>query len=176
MDFYNIIIGVMLLLFGRRLFWLFVGLAGFLIGLELARLYFIEQPHWLQLTIAISLGCLGALLAVVAQRLAFAIGGFFAGVFLALRIGRFFALPHHGPLLLIVAGLGVIGCLLALVIMDPAITLLACLVGAGAVVGALPLGPTPGIVLFVILAVAGYLFQGKTLRSGAEDGSGGGQA
>jgi len=162
MEIYNLIVGVLLLLFGRKLFWLFIGIAGFLFGMEITGMYFGGQPQWLQLAIAIGMGCLGALLAVLAQRLAFAVGGFFAGVFLALKLSQFLGLPDHGALVaMLIIGAGLVGAVVAALIMDKAITVLACLVGAGAIVGELPLGPAPAIAVFVVLVVAGYLFQEK---------------
>jgi hypothetical protein len=162
MEIYNLVIGCLLLLFGRKLFWLFIGIAGFLFGMEITGLYFGGQPHWLQLAIAIGMGCLGALLAILAQRLAFAVGGFFAGFFLALKLSQFLGLPDQGALFTVMLiGAGLIGGVVAALIMDKAITVLACLVGAGAIVGELHLGPALDFVVFVILAAAGYLFQEK---------------
>ncbi len=161
MQIYNIVVGVLLLLFGRKLFWLFIGIAGFLFGMEITRMYFSAQPQSIQLAIAIGMGCLGALLAILAQRLAFTVAGFFAGVFLAVRVSQFLALPENGAMLWVIIGIGLIGAVIATLIMDEAITVLACLVGAGAIVGELPLSPLLDFVVFVILAVAGFLIQGK---------------
>lgn len=163
MEIYNIIMGVILLLFGRKLFWLFIGIAGFLFGMEITGMYFGGQPQWVQLAIAIGVGCLGALLAMLAQRLAFTVGGFFAGVFLALKVGQLFAVPGPGAMLLLIIGAGVIGAVVATLVMDMAITILACLVGAAAIVGELHLGHSVNFVVFVILAGAGFLFQEKLL-------------
>jgi hypothetical protein len=160
MQFSNIVIGVILLVFGRKLFWLVIGLAGFLFGMEMARIFFSAQPQGLQLAIGIGLGCLGALLAVLTQRLAFTVGGFFAGVFLALKVCQFLDLPEYGPIFLIgIATAGIIGAVVASMIMDEAITILACLVGAGVIVGELPLAPVPYFAVFLILTGAGFLLQ-----------------
>jgi hypothetical protein len=170
MQIYNIIIGVTLLVFGRKLFWLFIGIAGFLLGMEITGLYFGGQPHWLHLVIAIGMGCLGALLAVLAQRLAFTLGGFFAGVFLAFKAGHFMGLPGNGPLmLLMLIGTGVICAVVATLIMDDAITVLACLVGAGAIVEELHLGFALDFLVFLILVGAGYLIQQKLSPPAKDD-------
>jgi hypothetical protein len=164
----NIIMGVILLLCGRKLFWLFIGIAGFLFGMEITGMFFGGQPQWIQLAIAIGLGCLGALLAMFVQRLAFTVGGFFAGVFLALKASPFFAVPDHGALLLLIIGAGVVGAVVATLLMDTAITILVCLVGAAAIVGALHLGYFLNFGVFVILAGAGFLFQEKLLPPAKE--------
>lgn len=161
MHIYNIIAGVILLLFGRKLFWLFLGIAGFLIGMKIAPMFFGDEPQWIQLVIALGMGCLGAIVAILAQRLAFALGGFFAGMYLALGVGHFFALADTNTLLFIALGGGITGAIIAALIMDTAITILACLVGAGAVVGELQLGPPMHILIFLLLTGAGFLFQEK---------------
>lgn len=161
MHIYNIIAGVLLLLFGRKLFWLFLGIIGFLIGMKIAPMFFGDEPQWIQLVIALGMGCLGAIVAILAQRLAFALGGFFAGMYLALGVGHFFALADTNTLLLFALGGGITGAIIAALIMDTAITILACLVGAGAIVGELQLGPPMHILIFLLLTGAGFLFQEK---------------
>jgi hypothetical protein len=161
MHIYNIIAGVILLLFGRKLFWLFLGIAGFLIGMKITPMFFGDEPQWVQLIIALGMGCLGAIVAILAERLAFALGGFFAGMYLALGVGHFFALADANTLLLFALGGGIVGAIIAALIMDTAITILACLVGAGAIVGELHLGPSMHILIFLLLTVAGFLFQEK---------------
>ena len=46
MDIITIVTGAILLLLGRPLFWLFVGIVGFLVGFDLAGLYL--AGHWTQ--------------------------------------------------------------------------------------------------------------------------------
>src|ERR1700716_673281 len=75
----QIAIGAALLLFGRRLFWLFVAGIGFTAGIYLKPLVVHDPPLWLALGEALFLGILGALLALLLQRLAIAIAGFLAG-------------------------------------------------------------------------------------------------
>src|ERR1041385_6355086 len=75
----SVLVGLALLLFGRRLFWLFVAALGFAIGLQLAPYLSQNPPLWLSLLLSLGLGLLGALLAVVLQKLAIAIAGFLVG-------------------------------------------------------------------------------------------------
>lgn len=169
MPIYNIIAGLALLLFGRKLFWLFVAIAGFLFAQEIVPVLFADLSQWQQLAIALVLGCLGALLAVFMQRLAFAFGGFFAGIYLAARIIQPFIGANDHTLLLVMFGMGSIGAIIAVLLTDQVITLLSCVIGAGAIVGALQLGREPAIVLFVILTGAGFLFQEKLLPAKKQD-------
>ncbi|HTG43400.1 MAG TPA: hypothetical protein VK633_02590, partial [Verrucomicrobiae bacterium] len=77
----SVIVGIVLLFFGRRLFWLFVAGAGFAAGLFFARDHFHIQSDWLVLAIAVMADLIGALLAVLAQKLAIGLGGGLAGGF-----------------------------------------------------------------------------------------------
>ena len=159
MQFYNIIAGIVLLVVGRKLFWLCVGLAGFLFGMEITPLFVSDKLQWMQLAIAVGMGIAGAVLAILAQRIAFTFGGFFTGMFLALRAAQSFGLNDVNTLLILAIGAGVIGAVFALLIMDKAITILACLVGAWAIVGELHFGQTMNTVVFVVLTGAGFIIQ-----------------
>ncbi|MBA2585578.1 MAG: hypothetical protein H0U99_03740, partial [Chthoniobacterales bacterium] len=70
------VVGIALLLCGRRLFWLFVAALGFAAGIYLTPLVVHEAPAWLALVISLGLGALGALFALLLQRLAIAVAGF----------------------------------------------------------------------------------------------------
>ncbi len=153
----KIILGLVLLVFGRRLFWLFVAIAGFLVGTEFAAVILAHQPQWIMFLVAVGAGLLGALLAVIAQRVAFGIAGFYAGSYLALMVARSFATPNSSMVIFIVGG--VIGAVLAVLIMDWAIIGLSCLVGAGAIVRALALGPGTGAIVFLVLVIFGAFVQ-----------------
>ena len=72
-------IGVVVLLFGRKLFWLCVAAIGFAAGVTLASHIVSEPTPLLQLTFAVLLGFVGALLALFVQKLAIGVAGFIAG-------------------------------------------------------------------------------------------------
>lgn len=157
----KIILGLILLVFGRKLFWLFVAIAGFLVGAEFAALTLPHQPQWIMLLIAVGAGFLGALLAVIAQRLAFGIAGFYGGSYLALMVAQSFGAGSYSMVLFILGG--VVGAVFAVLIMDWAIIALSCLVGAGAIVDALALGPGISTVVFLVLVIIGALVQARLL-------------
>lgn len=169
MEIYNIGAGAILLVFGRKLFWLFIGIAGFLFGLEITEMFLGNQPLWIQMCVAIGMGCAGAVLAMLAQRVAFTFGGFFAGVYLAFRVTQSIAIDDINTILLLVIGTGIIGAIIATLIMDKAITVLACLVGAGAIVGEFDLSRSMYTILFIVLAGTGFLIQEKLLSATKDD-------
>jgi hypothetical protein len=82
----EILLGIAMLLFGKRLFWLFVGTAGFIVGTHLATLLPYSRPGWVTLAIAVAAGVLGAFFAIFLQRLAIAFGGFALGGYVLPRI------------------------------------------------------------------------------------------
>src|SRR5438477_12001630 len=90
----SVLMGCALLFFGRRLFWLFVAALGFAIGLQLAPYLSQNPPLWLSLLLSIGLGLLGALLAVMLQKLAIAIAGFLVGGRVAVAIGAALWVNH----------------------------------------------------------------------------------
>jgi hypothetical protein len=75
--------GLVLLLFGRRLFWFFVASAGFAAGMFWARDQLHLDSEILVFAIAIFAGVIGALLSVFLQKLAIALAGFASGGYLA---------------------------------------------------------------------------------------------
>src|SRR5438874_13771476 len=73
------VVGVIVLLFGRRLFWLCVAAIGFAAGVGLAPQFVHEPSPLLALIFAIVLGLGGALLALFLPKLAIFLAWFFAG-------------------------------------------------------------------------------------------------
>src|SRR5437879_12654713 len=72
------LIGTVILLFGRRLFWLCVAAVGFAAGVETAPNLVHEPSTLLALTIALVLGFIGALLALFPRKISRAVAGFLA--------------------------------------------------------------------------------------------------
>jgi hypothetical protein len=166
MDLFKIISGLILLTLGRKLFWLFITLMGFLVGMELAGFILFDQPFWLILLVALGAGLLGAFIAVFAQRIAFALAGFFAGSYLALIVAQSFG-AYSVPELFFIVG-GIVGALLSVLFMDWAIIVLSCFVGAGAIIDVLGLRQMPSIIVFVVLVIAGALIQRRHMNQSAK--------
>jgi hypothetical protein len=154
-----IISGLIFLLFGRKLFWFFVAILGFIAGMTIGESVFSGQPKWIILLISIGAGVIGVLITMLAQRVAFALAGFYAGSYLTFVLAQLYGV-YSPSTVLCIAG-GIIGALLALLFMDWAIIMLSCLVGAGAVVGALDIGQTGGVIVFVVLMTTGVMTQSR---------------
>lgn len=161
----SVLIGAIILLFGRRLFWLCVAAVGFAAGVELAPLV-VHHPASapLALTFALVLGFIGALLALFLQKLAIAIAGFLAGGKLALAMAAaFFAQLASHPEITFLVG-GIIGALLLLLVFDWALIVLSSVVGAHLIQSVITLPPTGSAILFVVLAVIGVIVQLTAMR------------
>ena len=151
------VLGCIVLLAGRNIFWLFIALAGFLVGFELAGIWLAEQTLILKFTLALGAGLLGAVLAVVFERLAFALAGFYAMAYLAIILIDRTGLAGGETLIIVVSGL--VGAILAALAMDWAIILLSALVGSAAIVAAFSMAPMIEFAVFIILAVIGIVVQ-----------------
>ena len=166
MELLKIISGLILLTLGRKLFWLCIALMGFLVGMQLAGAILFEKPFWLILLVALGAGLLGALIAVFAQRIAFALAGFFAGSYIALIVSTSFG-AYSSPELFFIIG-GIAGVLLSVWFMDWAIIVLSCFAGAGVIIDTLGLVQPQSFIVFVVLAVAGILIQIRLMSKSAK--------
>jgi len=158
------LIGVAVLLFGRKLFWLCVAALGFAAGVELAP-QLVQQPTpILQLSIALVLGIVGALLALLLQKLAVGIVGFAAGGRLAVGLAATFVVEglQYYWLTFIIGG--VIGAILLVALFDWALIFLSSLLGAHLIVSAITLPPTGATVLLIGLTVVGVIVQAAIFR------------
>ena len=158
------LIGIVILFFGRKLFWLCVAAVGFVAGIELAPHLVTEPSPLLQLTIAIVLGIIGALLALFLQKIAIAVFGFLAGGKLAGAIAAAFFVHYaqYSAVIFVVGGL--IGALLLLTLFDLALIVISSLIGAHLIQSAIDLPPAGSTIVFLGLAVIGILVQASMRR------------
>lgn len=162
-PFFLLLAGAALLLAGRRLFWLFVGLVGFF------TVYRWFEPYGaaptVRLVVAIAAGVVGILLAIFLQKVAVALAGFFVGGwFVAQLLGLHMTHPR-GMDLLIFAVAGIVAAILAVKVFDLALVLLSSLAGAGLIADALHPRPSAERILILVLFVVGLAVQlGFTAR------------
>jgi hypothetical protein len=154
--------GAALLVLGRRLFWLFVGIVGFFTVYQLSLEALHIHPVGMRLFLAAVAGLFGMLLAIFVQRVAVALSGFAVGAwlaagFLGLDLAHLSAVRPGVALLLLVAG--ILAAILALRLFDFALIAFSSLLGAGLIADAAHLAGSPRTVVFVLLAVAGIAVQ-----------------
>ena len=160
----SVLIGAIVLFFGRKLFWLCVAAVGFAAGVEFAPHLMHEPTQVLQLSIAIIFGFIGALLALFLQKIAVAVAGFLAGGKLAVAlVTAFIAEGARYPGITFIVG-GIIGAILLLSLFDWALIVMSALVGAYLIGHTIALPPTGSTLLFVGLTAVGIIVQATAFR------------
>jgi len=173
----SLAIGIVLLILGRKLFWLFVGVAGFLIGMNIA-----EQassgPQSTKLLIALIAGVIGAVLAIFLRKVAIAVAGFVLGGYVALELLRVYgggSMPayagaHIGAFSIPYIIGGIIGAILVVALFDWALIILSSLSGALMIVGSIPMQQSVSAIVFIVLVFIGIVIQAGLMRSARSHG------
>ncbi len=160
----DLILGAVLLVAGRKLFWLLVGALGFVIGVTIATNFF----HGNELTMILAgliLGIIFALVAIFLESVAIGIAGFIGGGYVLMNIANMLGVDPAAPLswIIFVVG-GVIGVILVALLFGWALITISSLAGASMIITAFGLtAATAGLVYFG-LVIAGVLIQGSALR------------
>jgi len=159
-----ILAGSCLLLFGRKLFWLFVGVSGFLAGIFLVRRFFGGQSELATLVVGIVAGLLGACFAIFLQKMAVAIAGFFAGGYLAVDIVDILGSTHPQFTWLVFLIGGILGAVLVLGLFDWALIILSSLLGASLITRAFHPAASIASLVLAGLCIAGIAVQAGLLH------------
>lgn len=168
MIIFNAILGASLLLWGRKLFWLFVAAAGFLAGLQAASRLF-TGPAWIGIAVGLVFAVTGALLAVFLKTVAIGVAGFLMGgaalTSLAGLFGLGQGLSYWGFFL--VGGIG--GAILIGMFFDLALIWLSSLAGTTLVMEIISLQGIARILTFMIILFAGALIQTSQWKKDDDD-------
>ncbi len=167
----QIVVGLVELLFGRRLFWLFVAAGGFLFGWFVVPAIHSGLPTWGRVAIGVALGLILAGLAKLFTRAIVALGGFLivgpAAVIAVDRLGWSVVQGSRDYWIIFAIG-GVIGAALLGMFFNWALIALSALFGAGATVAGIEYFTEPWpkwaqIVGGVVLLAIGLVFQSRSL-------------
>jgi hypothetical protein len=160
-----VIIGAVVLILGRRLYWLFIGGLGFLLGFALASRFIQDKTGWVALAIAIVCGVICALLVYYLQRLAVVLAGLIGGGYLTMLLMDTLKLNTGNQYWLAIVAGGIIGALLVSVLFDWVLILLSSIMGAVLVVRhiSLPIDAQWMVLVFVTLLLFGVWVQSVTL-------------
>jgi hypothetical protein len=159
----RILVGIGLLVMGRRLFLLFVGLIGFITGIHLASHFFPGQPEWMMIAIGLMAGVLGALLALLLQWMAVGLAGFLAGGYIVVSVLQILGLGFRMDWLPFLMG-GILGTLLIIVLFDWALIILSSLVGAGLITETFHADYWVKTLLLIVLLIAGIVVQSGLMK------------
>lgn len=167
----QIILSTVPLLFGRRLFGVFVAVAGFLVGLALSGLIMSAQSEWVYLLLGIIVGLVGGLLAVYLTKPMAAVGGFLALGSAALLLSIPLGMDGMGRWIFFVVA-GLMGAFLVFVLLDWALIINSGICGATGIAAGISglfgnLSSLVYLVIVVVLLMVGIVYQLQDWRAGS---------
>jgi hypothetical protein len=152
-------IGGLLLIAGRKLFGLALGVVGFLLGIHVAQRLGLDLSETLRIAVGIALGLVGVVIAFAAKRVATTLAGVLVGGFGALWLAQPWA-ADLGPWIWALALFGaLVGVSVAAMLFEAALVLITSWVGAGLLTQGLD--PVAGHRLWIF---AGFLVIGIFLQ------------
>ena len=163
----NVLLGIMLLTLGRKLFWLFVGFIGFAVGFHYASSVLNLQSQLLLIGLAALTGIVGAVLAVFFQKIAVGLAGFAGGGYIALNLINLLGVRLDQLIWLPYLVGGLIGVMLMFFIFDWALIFISSLAGASMIIQAVSLNPGMQFGLFLALVIFGLVIQIVLYRKSA---------
>jgi hypothetical protein len=162
---FEILVGFGMLLFGRKLFWVFVAGVGFIIAATWASGAFARESDFLILFIALVAGFIGALIAMFIRWLAIGLAGFLGGGYLVFSLLALFGMDlGRASWIFYVIG-GVIGAILFTAFFDWTLIILSSLSGAVILTQSFAIPRPMGIISIVILFTVGIVVQARTLAT-----------
>ncbi len=158
----GLLVGVAVLLFGRRLFWLLLTAVGLLAGFAFAERFFPQTQPWISLAVGVVAGLVAIAVARFVQKLAVAIAAFLVGgytaLWLATNLGAMAAIAagtgELAPWVVFGVG-GAVAALFGQYFFRLALIVISSVAGAFLIVQALPLEPS-----WTPLALAGLTLFG----------------
>jgi len=163
----NVVLGILLLTTGKKLYWLLVAVVGFMIGLALTQ-YVQLDPPWLVYVIALGIGIIGAILAFFLQKLAISLVGFIVGGYGALYLSTLFGISAELTNWMAFIIGGIVGLLLVSSMFDWALYILSAWAGSTlvtkTVTDGVGLNANLGLILFFVLFVLGIIIQAGLFR------------
>ena len=168
----RMLLGMLLLAFGRRLFWLFVGAVGFVAGARFAERFLPGQPDDVIIIFCLVVGVVCAILAVTLRKAALAVAGFLAGGYLLTQLLAAGGQMHFQfagangdftPWLAFLIG-GIVGALLMNALFNWTLIVLSSLSGAAIICESLHAAPQITSAVFTGLAILGVLVQSGLVR------------
>ncbi len=162
----DLVFGCLLLFAGRSLFWLCVGIVGFLVGVQCAAALGFTNSL-VALFAAFALGSLGALLAISFEWLMVVFGvGFLGGGYLLMNIFPSIPGQEQYEWLIFVVG-GIVGMCLMIITFGWTLIIISSLLGATLIVNAFHGTQEFHVLLFIASMTAGIVVQYLTLTGTA---------
>lgn len=160
----SLVIGICLILLGRKLYWFFIGLAGFFFAYQYIPDLLPALPDKTSLLISLAAGGISAALGVFLNKLFIFAGGFIAGAYLFLNVVQFANLEIEGLVLVGIAVGGLVGSLLLAMVMEWGLVVLTAAIGALLVLQTLPVNRQVMIGLFILMMILGLVAQASMMK------------
>lgn len=161
----RLFLGAMLMIQGRKLYWLFVGGIGFFATLTLLDPAHSGMSLQAARIIAIIVAFIGALMAIFLQRLAIFVGGFLGGGYLLIIAFELFGAQLGGLNFFFFLIGGIVGALIVSSAFDGALIFFSSVLGAAMVVQVMNLIPLWRFVAVPLLTVVGMGLQALIMRN-----------
>jgi hypothetical protein len=152
----GILIGILLLLFGRKLFWFGIAVVGFYIGLSAADMLGVTGQGISGIIVGIIAGVAGVFLLYFLQKIALSIFGFCAGIYLTFILMHRLQFDVNWAWLL---GGGLSGLIIASVFFHTALIIVTSLFGAYCIIREIPVASGYELPLFIVLVMIGMSVQ-----------------
>jgi hypothetical protein len=158
-----IILGIALLFFGRKAFWLFVGAVAFVAALTFIPKYMqLQQPTLFYA--ALGVGVVAASAGFFVEKIALRVAGFLAGGYVFISLWEKFVPSESLPWWLPFIIGGILGAVLLSFLFEWALIVLSSATGAFLIVQNLNLSSTVHVWALVVLSVVGIVVQAKMKR------------
>jgi hypothetical protein len=154
------VIGFLVLIMGRQIFWIFIAGLSFALGLFISSQYFTVQFDWRVFLISILSGIVGALLAVTFQRFAAGIAGFATGWYLSTVLLGYFSPDQASTELILPIAAGVVGTIFLVRYFDWGVIIASSLAGAAIILNGITLSRNIELSILLIFSIVGVVIQG----------------
>jgi hypothetical protein len=161
---FQVILGLSMLLLGRKLFWVYVGAIGFITATNWVTANMAGQPEWIVLLIGLAAGGVGILLAIFLRWVGIGIAGFLTGGFLASTLLTLLGVSggRISGILYLVGG--VVGVILFYSLFDWALVVLSSACGAFILARQLPAAHGVFWLVVLVMAVVGIGVQAQQIE------------
>ena len=157
-------VGLVLLLAGRKLFWLFVAAIGFIAAFHFSSQLLRPEDHTIVLVLSLVAGLAGALLAIFVQKVAIGCAGAVAGALYSKMLLDMNGVTDTTVTLVAVVVGAIVGALLMLFVFKWALILFSSVAGAQLITHAFALAPQMSAALFTVLLLVGLVVQARQGR------------
>jgi hypothetical protein len=157
----SIVVGLLLLVVGRKAFWFFLALVGFAVAVAFVPQLFPDLDGQTQFVVAIVVGIAAGAAAAVLAKVVVWVGGFVGGAYVGVIAWQTLVPAAPGfPWIPVVAG-GIAGMLLAKFLFESVLVVVSSAAGASLIVHTIGVGESTGFVLLILLTAIGIIVQGR---------------